>query len=230
MRFIMESTEKLDQLPNGLTFPDYLPDSLKGIIDYDCEKKILIFRGVMTECQKEKLLSLCKKKQNSKAYKNAIESLFHHSSRDNDITNNNKDSALAQYAQLSNEWVLHCSDKWKFLFIIFVVHGSVYALFYTPSISLDKRLTSSFLIFLIVMIILMVYSACKSDAYARRITHMKQEIARHPIVLMPFIEVVLREEKEKKRFRRKSTMNSFLVVIFSLMIFDIIYLYLLWDP
>ncbi|RLF32343.1 MAG: hypothetical protein DRN07_05220, partial [Thermoplasmata archaeon] len=64
----IENSEKLDKLPSGLKFPD----SLKDKISYDAQRKLLIFRGVMSKEEKKNLLGLSE----DKAYQKAIERLF----------------------------------------------------------------------------------------------------------------------------------------------------------
>ena len=63
-----EASEKLEDLPVGLEFPNHL----KNKIRYDNEKKLLIWEGLMAEGEKDELLGLSKDEQ----YKKAIETFF----------------------------------------------------------------------------------------------------------------------------------------------------------
>jgi hypothetical protein len=62
----------LEQLPSGIEFPKSLPDFLKGKIDYDPKKKLLVFPGVMSADIRDELLKL----SGDLLFKKAIQSLF----------------------------------------------------------------------------------------------------------------------------------------------------------
>ncbi|HHT9141331.1 MAG TPA: hypothetical protein ACFYEI_11075, partial [Candidatus Tripitaka californicus] len=63
-----ETSEKLENLPSEVKFPD----DLKDTILYDSSRKLLILKGVMSSGEKETLLGLSKDKR----YNKAIEALF----------------------------------------------------------------------------------------------------------------------------------------------------------
>lgn len=66
-----QNRKKLENLPPEVTFPVHLKDR----ISYDGSQKLLIFKGIMSEKEKEELLALSEKGQ----YKKAIEAIFHKS-------------------------------------------------------------------------------------------------------------------------------------------------------
>lgn len=63
-----ETSERLENLPSGVRFPDYL----KGKISYDADSKLLVLKGVMSKEEKERLLGLSQ----DDSYKISIKSLF----------------------------------------------------------------------------------------------------------------------------------------------------------
>lgn len=63
-----EASEKLENLPIGLEFPNHL----KNKVHWDNERKLLIWEGLMTEEEKDELLGLSKNEQ----YEKAIETFF----------------------------------------------------------------------------------------------------------------------------------------------------------
>jgi hypothetical protein len=68
-----ETSERLENLPQGVEFPN----SLKDKISYDTERKVLIFEGVMSVDEKDKLLILSQDKR----YKEVVEVLFQRSQK-----------------------------------------------------------------------------------------------------------------------------------------------------
>lgn len=66
-----ETSAKLEELPSGLV----LPDNLKNKIRYDANKKLLIFKGIMSKEIKDRLLTLSA----DDSYKEAVETLFYQS-------------------------------------------------------------------------------------------------------------------------------------------------------
>ncbi len=62
----------LENLPEGIQFPDSLPEPLKDKVDYDSEQKLLIFKGVMSAQVKSQLLTLSP----DPLYRRAVEELF----------------------------------------------------------------------------------------------------------------------------------------------------------
>ncbi|HHT9140609.1 MAG TPA: hypothetical protein ACFYEA_08295, partial [Candidatus Tripitaka californicus] len=62
------ASEKLEDLPVGLEFPNHLESKIR----YDNEKKLLIWEGLMMEEEKDELLGLSEDEQ----YKKAIETFF----------------------------------------------------------------------------------------------------------------------------------------------------------
>ncbi|MFB2875398.1 phage tail sheath family protein [Floridanema aerugineum] len=62
----------LKNLPQGVQLPESLSSSLKGSINYDHDKKLLVFQGVMSTAAREELLAL----SSDKAFKQAIILLF----------------------------------------------------------------------------------------------------------------------------------------------------------
>ncbi len=68
----------LEKLPPGIDLTS-LPESLKGKIDYDSEKKCLVFPGVITSTIRDELLQLSEDPENSEElllFQKAIQSLF----------------------------------------------------------------------------------------------------------------------------------------------------------
>lgn len=63
-----ETSEKLENLPAGVRFPDYLKEK----ISYDADSKLLVLRGVMSKEEKKRLLELSQ----DDSYKISIKSLF----------------------------------------------------------------------------------------------------------------------------------------------------------
>lgn len=64
----IDPSEKLENLPEGIQFPD----SIKNKISYDADKRLLIFKGIMSKEEKNLLLALSQ----DVWYKRAIKSLF----------------------------------------------------------------------------------------------------------------------------------------------------------
>lgn len=68
-----ESSVELENLPEGMEFSDYLKDK----IHYDADRKRLVFKGVMSEEEKDEMLKLSPENH----YKIGVEALFHKSTR-----------------------------------------------------------------------------------------------------------------------------------------------------
>ncbi|MEH1969562.1 phage tail sheath family protein [Nostoc sp.] len=62
----------LQNLPQGIHFPDSLPDPVKDKLDYDLDKKCLIFKGVMSTQAKNQLQTL----SSDLPFKKAVEYLW----------------------------------------------------------------------------------------------------------------------------------------------------------
>ena len=77
---VNEPSVKLEALPSGPDFPKNLKDKIR--YDADADRKLLIFKGVMSEKEKNSLLKLS---IDNNSYKKAVEDLFKHSTKLNDI-------------------------------------------------------------------------------------------------------------------------------------------------
>lgn len=66
---LADAIAPLGKLPDGMTFPD----SLKDRINYDADKKLLVFQGMMSQETRDELLALS---QEDQAWQKAIQSLF----------------------------------------------------------------------------------------------------------------------------------------------------------
>lgn len=77
---VNEPSVKLEALPSGFDFPKNLKDKIR--YDADADRKLLIFKGVMSEEEKNSLLKVSK---DMHSYQKAVETLFKHSTKLNDI-------------------------------------------------------------------------------------------------------------------------------------------------
>ncbi|HHT9120183.1 MAG TPA: hypothetical protein ACFYD3_06545 [Candidatus Hypogeohydataceae bacterium YC41] len=77
-----EAAENLEKLPEGIKFPDSLPESLKGRISHDAAKKLLVLKGFMKKEERDALLNLSKgNTPEDSRYKEAVEKLFQNSQK-----------------------------------------------------------------------------------------------------------------------------------------------------
>ncbi|MGR3309665.1 MAG: hypothetical protein ACUZ77_02720 [Candidatus Brocadiales bacterium] len=99
----IKTSEKLNKLPDGLKFPDDLPEELKGKIHYDEPQQCLILRGIMSNEEKNKLLSLL---PIDELYKKAIEALYT-VFKIEDNTNHIREVFVSSSKQKNKEWLIN---------------------------------------------------------------------------------------------------------------------------
>lgn len=97
-----ETFEKLVKLPDGVEFPE----DLKNKIRYDNSTQLLIFKGIMSQEEKNKLLNL----STDNTYKKAIEALFQMSQPVVKRTGSNVLQLIEDIEALINKFVLYQSD------------------------------------------------------------------------------------------------------------------------